>query len=109
MTLEPWITVNSPIGPIKVVKVDEDEVEESGIEPDFVEGTNWLHSSWLPDHTLALAKGLWKLGMLKVLKIFIHEYSEVLTEAKGVPYEKAHSKAANPSEITAAKVIKHEV
>lgn len=108
MNLEPWIVVNSPIGPIYVDKVDEDEIEES-IEPDFVEGTNWLHSSWLPDHHIALAKGLWKLGNLKVLKTFIHEFSEVLAESRGVKYEKAHSEVANPSETAAAGVLRGKV
>ena len=106
MTMEPWIVVNSPVGPIHVVKVDEDEIEESGLEPDFVEGTNWLHSSWLPDHYIALAKGLWKLGQLKVMKTFVHEFAESLAEARRAPYEKAHAKVANPSETKAARILR---
>jgi len=113
--MEPWITVNSPLGPIHIDKVDEDYIEEN-INPDFVEGDNWLHDQrqtehpkCIPDHHIFIASGLWKIGMLKVMKIFVHEYSEVLAEGlKGAKYNQAHYDVANPSETKTGKILRGE-
>jgi hypothetical protein len=108
---EPWITVNSPVGPINVCKVDEEYIEEN-VDPDFVEGDNWKHDGeqtdhpkFVPDHHIFISKELFKVGMYKVFKTFIHEYSEVLAMSKGEKYDEAHSTIANPAETYAAKVI----
>lgn len=112
-TFEPWITMDSPMGTIKVVLVDEDCIEDSQVDPDFVEGDNWVHDSqqkdrprWVPDHTIVLAKGLFKIGGFKVLKTLIHEYSEAIAMSKGMKYNEAHATVANPSERSILEVVK---
>lgn len=111
---EPWITIDYPkLGKIYVDKVDEDQIEESGINPDFVEGDNWLHDRkqaihrrYIPDHHIFLARGLFKLGILKVLKTLMHELSEVLAENEGFSYDKAHAEVANPVETEMAQEMR---
>ena len=108
----PWLSVPSPLGDIQIDAVDEDYIEESGMNRDFVEGDNWLHDQrqtdhpkYVPDHHIFLAAGLFKIGMPKVIKTLAHELTEVILEAKGQTYEQAHPKA-NEIETEVGKAVK---
>ena len=111
---EPWITINCPHcgGEVHIDKVDEDFIEESHMNDNFVEGDNWLHDQrqnehpkYIPNHHIFLARGLWKIGMKKVLKILSHELFEVAMESKGLKYDPSHAEA-NWFETLVGKTIK---
>ena len=116
--LEPWTEIDCPLkcgGTIYLDKVNEDYIEESGINPDFVEGDNWLHDQrqkdhppYVPDHHIFLADGLFKIGFKKVVKTMTHELAELLAEEMGYPYEKAHEEVANPVETEVGEEIHAE-
>ena len=114
---EPWVEVDCPLpcgGTIYVDKVNEDYIEESGLNRDFVEGDNWLHDQrqkdhppYVPDHHIFLSTGVFKMGWKKVMKTFTHELTELIFESKGLPYEEAHP-IANEVETEIGSEIKAE-
>ncbi len=101
--LFPWEDIECPLdckGTIYIDQVDEDYIEESGMNPDFVEGDNWLHDQeqkdhppYVPDHHIFLSRGLFKIGMKKVWKTFAHELAELILMARGQNYDEAHPQA----------------
>ena len=94
---EPWLTLSNGI---QIDRVDEEYIQESGMNPDFVQGDNWLHDRmqnehprYIPDGHVFLAKSLWKIGADKVIKILSHELFEVAFELDGLAYDSAHDRA----------------
>jgi hypothetical protein len=115
---EPWTEVDCPLecgGIIYVDMVNEDYLEESGINPDFVEGDNWVHDGWqkdhkpyVPDHHIFLSSGIFKIGPKKVIKTFTHEFVEVIAMSHGLTYDESHENFANPAETKIGEVVKAE-
>ena len=113
---KPWKTIPC-IEPgctksIHVNVVDEDEIEESGANPDFVEGDNWIHDGkqtdypqYIPDHHIILSSLIFQ-DPVKVDKTLAHELAEIVAMASGIPYEQAHELVANPVETAEAKAAR---
>ena len=99
---------------ITVDVVPEDAIEESGLNPDLVEGDNWIHDQrqtdhkrGIPDHHIWLTDVTMKAGPVKIVKTLAHELAEVVAEAFGLPYEPAHELVANSVETQEAKAQRH--